>query len=77
MGFTMGGGPAYLDQIFPYICFIYGAVMSFALNLPVLERIADQTFSPQTVLNWRSHRGLAYFSLLIGAGWILQNLWFT
>jgi hypothetical protein len=68
---------AQLDTVFPYVCFLYGAVMTVVLNSPALARIADERFPPELVANWRSHRGLALVCLVVGAAWILQNLWLT
>lgn len=66
---------AQLDFIFPYICFAYGAMMTLALNLPWLARLADDRLPPPLVAQWRGHRGLALVCLFVGAAWILQNLW--
>lgn len=66
---------AKLDLLFPYICFFYGAVMTFVLNSSRLSRIADQTFSSELLATYRSHRGLALVCLVVGGTWILQNLW--
>jgi hypothetical protein len=68
---------AQLDTAFPYVCFLYGAVMTVVLNSPALARIADERFPPELVANWRSHRGLALVCLVVGAAWILQNLRLT
>jgi len=67
--------PTELDLIFPYICFAYGALMTFALNVPSLARIADERLPAPLVAQWRGHRVLAMLCLMIGALWILQNLW--
>lgn len=67
--------PAALDALFPYVCFAYGALMTFTLNVPALERIADERL-PETLSNqWKAHRGLAALCLVVGTLWILQNLW--
>lgn len=67
--------PEVIDHVFPYLCFAYGAVMTFALNIPALDRIADERMPLEWVARWRSHRGLALLCLGLGAAWILQNLW--
>ena len=67
--------PQTLDVIFPYLCFGYGAVMTLVLNLNVLNRIADERMPADLIAQWRSHRGLAMVCLIVGAAWILQNLW--
>ena len=66
---------AKLDLLFPYICFFYGAVMTFVLNSPLLGRLADERMPPELISAWRGHRGLALLCLFVGAVWILQNLW--
>lgn len=67
--------PAALDAIFPYVCFSYGALMTFTLNVPALERIADEKLPENLAAQWKSHRVLAAICLCVGALWILQNLW--
>ena len=64
-----------LDLLFPYVCFFYGAVMTFVLNSSALSRIADESFPSELLANYRSHRGLALVCLVVGGAWILQNLW--
>jgi hypothetical protein len=68
---------AELDQFFPYICFVYGVVMTVALSSETLGRIADGRLPTELVARWRSHRGLALASLVVGFFWIMQNLWLT
>jgi len=68
---------AQLDSIFPYICFAYGAIMTLALNLPWVARIADERLPAHLVVQWRSRAGLGLICLFVGAAWILQNLWFS
>ena len=67
--------PAQLDIAFPYVCFIYGAVMTFVLNIPALVRIADERLPGPLVAQWKSHSLFATVSMFVGAIWILQNLW--
>jgi hypothetical protein len=64
-----------LDLLFPYLCFLYGAVMTFVLNSSRLSRIADQRLSSELLATYRGHRGLALVCLVVGGAWILQNLW--
>jgi hypothetical protein len=65
-----------LDFLFPFFVLAYGAMMTFVLNSPRLMQIAEQRM-PQQVLNqMKVHRGLGLISLLLGAAWCLQNLWF-
>jgi len=49
--------------------------MTLALNSERLSRIADERFPHELLEQWRAHRGLALLCLLVGAAWILQNLW--
>ncbi|MEK7358067.1 MAG: hypothetical protein AAB250_16585 [Bdellovibrionota bacterium] len=67
--------PAQLDVMFPYVCFVYGAVMTFVLNLPQLVRLADEKLPAPLVAQWKGHTGLAAICMFVGAFWILQNLW--
>ncbi len=67
--------PAALDALFPYVCFAYGALMTFTLNVPSLVRIADERLPQQLSNQWKAHRGLAALCLVVGTLWILQNLW--
>ena len=64
-----------LDHLFPYICFFYGAVMTFVLNSPLLGKLADERMPPELIATWRSHRGLAMICLCVGSLWVLQNIW--
>ena len=66
---------AQLDALFPYLCFAYGALVTFALNSLWLGRIADDRLPGPLLMQWRSHRALALVCMLVGAAWILQNLW--
>lgn len=67
--------PANLDHAFPYVCFVYGAVMTFVLNVPQLVRLADERLPEPLVAQWKSHSVFAAVSMFVGALWILQNLW--
>jgi hypothetical protein len=64
-----------LDRIFPYVCFAYGVLMTFAMNSPWLARIADERLPLPVQERWRANRGLALVCMVVGAAWILQNLW--
>ncbi len=66
---------AQLDQIFPYIVFVYGTVISLVLNSITLCRLADQKLPQIFVAQLNMHRGLAAICFVVGALWILQNLW--
>jgi hypothetical protein len=64
-----------LDQIFPFVVFGYGAIVSLALHLPQLEKIAEQRFTQEIYQQMKTHRVLALVCLVIGALWSLQNIW--
>lgn len=65
-----------LDFLFPFLIFAYGAMMTFVLNSPRLVRIAEERFPQQLLQQMKMHRGLGLFSLILGAFWSLQNIWF-
>ncbi len=66
-----------LDLVFPYLCFIYGAVMTLFLNISWLDKLAEERLPQNLLLQVQGHRGLAAGCLVVGAAWILQNLWLT
>ncbi len=66
---------AQIDQVFPYIIFVYGAVISFVLNSLALCRLADEKLPQVLVAQLTMHRGLAALCFVFGALWILQDLW--
>lgn len=66
-----------LDLVFPYVCFIYGAMMTLVLQIPLFARLADERLPVKTVQNLRAHRVLSGICLWVGGMWILQNLWLT
>jgi hypothetical protein len=65
-----------LDFIFPFFVLAYGALMTFVLNSTTLMRLAEERFPPKLVTQMNVHRGLGLLSLVLGAVWSLQNLWF-
>jgi hypothetical protein len=65
-----------IDFAFPFVVLAYGALMTFTLNAPALVELAEKRFSPQLVQQMNLHRTFAVVSLVIGALWSLQNLWF-
>lgn len=69
--------PEKLDMIFPYVCFAYGALMTFTLNQTSLMRLADERLPEEWIVRFRSHRVLGLICLVVGSLWILQNLWLT
>jgi protein-S-isoprenylcysteine O-methyltransferase Ste14 len=65
-----------LDLLFPYIIFFYGALVTFVVNHPRLVELAEERMPPQALRQLMAHRALALICLLVGALWVLQNLWF-
>jgi len=64
-----------LDAAFPFVVFVYGALMTFVLYSPPLQKLADQNFNPTLVQQMRAHRALAVISFIVGGLWALQNIW--
>ena len=65
-----------LDQIFPFIVFGYGLIMTFVLNMPELLKIGNDRFPKEVMTMFQSHRVIALVSLVVGGLWSLQNLWY-
>jgi hypothetical protein len=65
-----------LDFLFPFIIFVYGAIMTIVLHHPVLVTLAETRFPAPLFQQMRGHRFLALICLFLGAIWSLQNLWF-
>ncbi len=66
-----------LDNIFPYIVFYYGFIMTVFLNTSKVQQLADKYVTPQLLKQMQAHRGLALICLIVGSIWTLQNLWLT
>ncbi|MEQ1664699.1 MAG: hypothetical protein ABL927_04920 [Bdellovibrionales bacterium] len=65
-----------LDFLFPFLVFFYGVLMTFTLNSPALMKIAEQKFPSELLAQMKMHRTLGVLSLVVGAAWSLQNIWF-
>lgn len=65
---------AELDFYFPFLVFFYGLMISFVLQIPGLLKIADDRLPPRFINQLKAHSGLAFFCLVIGSLWSLQNL---
>jgi hypothetical protein len=65
-----------LDFIFPFFVLGYGALMTIALNIPAFAELAEKRLPQQLLQQMNAHRTLAVISLVIGALWSLQNIWF-
>jgi len=65
-----------LDFLFPFLVFFYGVLMTFTLNSPRLMRLAEQKFTAELLTQMKMHRTLGVISLILGAAWSLQNLWY-
>lgn len=63
-----------LDFFFPLFVFAYGALVTIALNLPALEKLASEKFPHELLVQLKAHRVLALICLCIGTIWSLQNL---
>jgi hypothetical protein len=66
---------ATLDYVFPFYVFFYGALITFVLHQPQLQRLAQERFPAELRQQMESHRALALLCLLVGGLWSLQNLW--
>ena len=67
----------FLDFIFPFFVLTYGVLVTVALNIPALEKLAQTRFPMEIYNQLRAHRTLALVCLIIGAIWSLQNIWST
>ncbi len=65
-----------IDFIFPFIVLGYGSLMTFVLNIRPLAELAERRLPPQLLQQMNVHRTFAVISLVIGALWSLQNIWF-
>ena len=65
-----------LDNFFPFFVLAYGALMTIVLNIPALADLAEKKFPPPLLQQMNAHRALAIVSLVVGAFWSLQNIWF-
>ena len=65
-----------LDFIFPFVVFFYGALVTLVLHIPKLNELSETRFSDSLHRQIMGHRYLALLSLVLGAIWSLQNLWF-
>lgn len=66
-----------LDQIFPLLVFVYGAVLLLILNLKVTKELGSKIVPRQAWNRLKSHSSLAWISFFVGGLWSLQNLWFS
>ncbi len=64
-----------LDQLFPFLVFVYGVLMTIVLNTDFFQELADRVFPAKLLTQFRAHRVLGFVCLLVGGLWILQNLW--
>lgn len=64
-----------LDLLFPWIVFGYGTLLSLVLNSRRLMDIAEEKLPVALYTQLNAHRWLAAASVVIGAIWILQNIW--
>ena len=64
-----------LDAIFPYVMFVYGAIITLVLNSDKLMKIAEERMPAMYRERLVGAQVLANLSLWLGGLWILQNLW--
>ena len=64
-----------LDFLFPFFVLGYGAIVTFVLHAPFLER-AEKQLPQEWISQLHTHRYLALICLVIGGIWSLQNIWF-
>ena len=67
--------PEKLDLFFPFVVFVYGAIMTLVLHHPFFVTLAEERMPSDMRQQLRSHRGLGLVCLLVGALWSVQNLW--
>jgi hypothetical protein len=65
----------YLDFIFPFFVLAYGALLTFVLHIPALEKLAETRLPQNFNQQLQAHRVLALVCLVVGAFWSLQNIW--
>jgi len=65
----------FLDFIFPFFVLAYGALITFVLNVPALEKLSQQKLNQHMHNQLQLHRGIAMVCLVVGALWSLQNIW--
>jgi hypothetical protein len=66
-----------LDSIFPYIVFIYGAMILLVLNSSALRKLGERVVPHEAWERFASHGILAWISFFVGGFWVLENLWFS
>ena len=66
-----------LDAIFPYIVFIYGAMILLVLNSSALRKLGERVVPQEAWERFASHGILAWISFFVGGFWVLENLWLS
>ena len=69
--------PTQLDALFPYIVFLYGAMILVVLNSPKLRELGEKLVPHEAWQRLLSHSILAWISFFVGGFWVLENLWFS
>lgn len=64
-----------LDLLFPFLVFVYGALMTLVLETPFFAEMAENRLPPTVRDQLKAHKGFAFFCFVIGSLWSLQNLW--
>lgn len=69
--------PQQLDRAFPFVVFVYGAVMTFVLHIPALMQLAEEKLSDALLVQFRSHKATGLVCFLVGGLWSLQRVIFS
>ena len=62
-----------LDYYFPFFVFIYGIILIFVIENPILKKIGLEKM-PDAYQRLLAHRSLGWISFYVGGIWSLQNL---
>ncbi len=55
-----------------WMAFSYGALLFFVLEIPWMKKVEAQ--HPHAFLILRQHQPIAFFCLIVGSLWILQDI---
>jgi hypothetical protein len=64
-----------LDKLVPWTAFVYGVVMVFVFQSPMLLRLAETRIPEPHRSRFLAHMPLAWVCLFVGGLWILQDIW--
>ena len=66
-----------LDQFFPILVFVYGALLLGILNMKATSQLGEKIVPPEMWKKFKSHSPLAWISFFVGGFWVLENIWFS